>query len=236
VRFDGKVAFVTGAASGIGAATAELFAKEGASVYGVDIAAADGVAHCDVTDQGQVEAAVNAAVAAHGGIDIVANVAGVMKFMPIADVTPEQWQRHLAVNLTGPFLVSQAALPHLLERRGCIVNVASNAGIEGQAYNSAYCASKGGLVLLTKAMAVELSQQGVRVNAICPAGVDTPLIGVAAASIPADADRHLMARLNPLMPRFANPSEIAEAIAYLASDHAASITGSTLVIDTGIQS
>jgi NAD(P)-dependent dehydrogenase (short-subunit alcohol dehydrogenase family) len=236
MRFDGKVAFITGAASGIGAATAELFAKEGANVYAVDITEADGVARCDVTDRAQVQAAIDACVAAHGGIDVVANVAGVMKFMRIADVTPQEWQRHLSVNLTGPFLVSQAALPHLLASKGCIVNVASNAGLEGQAYNSAYCASKGGVVLMTKAMAVELSQEGVRVNAICPAGVNTPLIGVAADSIPADADKHLMARLNPLMPRFAAPSEIAEAIAYLASDVAASITGAALVIDTGIQS
>jgi NAD(P)-dependent dehydrogenase (short-subunit alcohol dehydrogenase family) len=236
MRFSGKTAFVTGAASGIGAATAELLVKEGANVYAVDVAEAEGVRPCDVSDAEQVQAAVNAAVATYGGLDIVANVAGVMTFMPIADVTPELWQRHLAVNLTGPFLVSQAALPHLLASQGCIVNVASNAGIEGQAYNSAYCASKGGLVMLTKAMAVELSKQMVRVNAICPAAVNTPMINTAADSIPTDADRKLMARLNPLMPRFAAPSEIAEAIAYLASDAAASITGTTLVMDTGIQS
>jgi meso-butanediol dehydrogenase/(S,S)-butanediol dehydrogenase/diacetyl reductase len=236
MRFADKSVFVTGAASGIGASTAELFAKEGAHVYGVDIAEADGVAHCDVSDREQVGAAIAAAVELYGGIDVVANVAGVMRFMPIPEVTAEQWDRHLAVNLTGPFVVSQAALPYLLERRGCIVNVASNAGIEGQAYNAAYCASKGGLVLLTKSMAVELAKQNVRVNAICPAGVDTPLIGGAAASIPADADKKLMARLNSLIPRFVPPSEIAEAIAYLASDAAASITGTTLMIDGGIQS
>ena len=236
MTFTGKTAFITGAASGIGAATAELFTKEGANVYAVDVTEADGVARCDVSDPAQVQAAVSAAVAQYGGLDIVANVAGVMTFMPIADVTQELWQRHLAVNLTGPFLVSQAALPHLLASQGCIVNVASNAGIEGQAYNSAYCASKGGLVMLTKAMAVELSKQMVRVNAICPAAVNTPMINAAADSIPVDADKKLMARLNPLMPRFAAPTEIAEAIAYLASDAAAAITGTTLVMDTGIQS
>jgi len=235
-RFAGKVAFVTGAASGIGAATVELFAKEGASVYGVDVAEADGITRCDVSDADQVRSAVSAAAETYGGIDIVANVAGIHRFIPIADITEESWQQFLAVNLTGPFLVSQAALPYLLERKGCIVNVASNAGIEGQAYNSAYCASKGGLVMLTKAMAVELSQSSVRVNAICPGAVDTPLMGRAADSIPADASKKLMARLNPLMPRFIAPSEIAEAIAYLASDAAGGITGTALMVDTGIQS
>src|SRR4051812_46385241 len=137
MRFTDKVVFVTGAASGIGAATAELFAKEGAQVYAVDVTEAEGVNRCDVSDRVQVRASIEAAVSAYGGIDVVANVAGVMRFMPIADVTPEHWDRHLAVNLTGPFLVSQAALPHLLARQGCIVNVASNAGIEGQAYNAA---------------------------------------------------------------------------------------------------
>jgi len=236
MRFASKVAFVTGAASGIGAATAELFAKEGASVYGIDVVEADGVTRCDVSDSDQVRSAVNAAAETYGGIDIVANVAGIHRFISIADITEESWQQFLAVNLTGPFFVSQAALPYLLERKGCIVNVASNAGIEGQAYNSAYCASKGGLVMLTKAMAVELSQTGVRVNAICPGAVDTPLMGRAADTIPADASKKLMARLNPLMPKFIAPSEIAEAIAYLASDVAAGITGTALMVDTGIQS
>ena len=236
-RFTGKVAFVTGAASGIGAATAQRFADEGADVVGVDIAG-DGerVLKCDVTSAGSVGAAVDEAVRRHGGIDIVVNAAGVMKFNHIADLTLDEWNRHIAVNLTGPFLVSQTALPSLLERSGCIVTVASNAGIEGQAYNAAYCASKGGAVLLMKSLAVELSRSGVRVNCICPGGVDTPLIAGAASSIPTDADPKLMARLNSLIPRWIAPAEIAELIAYVASDAAASMTGAAIMIDGGGQS
>jgi NAD(P)-dependent dehydrogenase (short-subunit alcohol dehydrogenase family) len=237
MRFAGKVALVTGAASGIGAATAQRFADEGADVVGLDIAGdGDKVLRCDVSDPGSVRAAIDEAGRRHGGIDVVVNAAGVMHFNRIADVTIEEWQRHLAVNLTGPFLISQAALPSLLERRGCIVTVASNAGIEGQPYNAAYCASKGGVVLLMKSLAVELAKSGVRVNCICPGGVDTPLIAGAAASIPADADPKLMDRLNSLIPRWIAPAEIAELIAFIASDAAASMTGSAIMIDGGTQS
>jgi NAD(P)-dependent dehydrogenase (short-subunit alcohol dehydrogenase family) len=237
VRFAGKVALVTGASSGIGAATAQRFSDEGAEVVGVDIAG-DGekVLRCDVSDPGSVGTAVDEAVRRHGGVDVVVNAAGVMRFNRIADVTIDEWQRHLAVNLTGPFLVSQAALPSLLERRGCIVTVASNAGIEGQPYNAAYCASKGGVVLLMKSLAVELAKSGVRVNCICPGGVDTPLIAGAAASIPPDADPKLMDRLNSLIPRWIAPAEIAELIAFVASDAASSMTGAAIMIDGGTQS
>ena len=236
MRFDGRVALVTGAASGIGAATAALLAAEGATVVGVDVAPADGVERCDVTDPASVQQAVAATAERHGGIDIVANVAGVVRMGRVADLTLDEWQRHLAVNLTGPFLVSQAALPHLLQRRGCIVNVASVAGVAGQAYAAAYCASKGGLVLLTKSMALELGPDGVRVNCVCPGAVDTPLIAGVAGTIPADGDLRLLARMQGPIDRMIPPAEVAEAVAYLASDAAASITGTALVIDGGTQS
>jgi NAD(P)-dependent dehydrogenase (short-subunit alcohol dehydrogenase family) len=237
MRFTDKVVLVTGAASGIGAATAEKFAAEGAQVVGLDIAG-DGVqvVKCDVTSPESVRQAVETAVQEHGGIDVVVNAAGVMKFNRLVDVTLDDWNRHIAVNLTGPFLISQAAMPSLLARGGNIVTVASNAGIEGQPYNAAYCASKGGVVLLMKALAVEMSKSGVRVNCICPGGVNTPLIAGAAASIPADADPVLMARLNSLIPRWIAPPEIAELIAFIASDAAASMTGAAIMIDGGGQS
>ena len=235
-RFDGKVALVTGAASGIGAATAALFRDEGADVIAVDVAAADGVLPGDVADPASVAQFVGAAIERHGGIDVVANVAGIVRFAHVEDLGFDDWQRQLAVNLTGPFLVSQAALPSLIERRGCIVNVASIAGLKGQAYSAGYAASKGGLVLLTKSMALELATRRVRVNAVCPSSVLTPMIEGVASTIPADADPKLMARLMSVNEGWVTPQEIAEAIAYLASDAARSITGTTLVIDGGTQS
>jgi meso-butanediol dehydrogenase/(S,S)-butanediol dehydrogenase/diacetyl reductase len=239
-RFADKVALVTGAASGIGAATAALFAAEGATVVGLDRQAATtgdaAIVRCDVTDPSSVRAAVAGAVDAHGGIDVVANVAGIAQFGHIEDVSLDEWRRVLDVNLTGPFVVSQAAIPHLKERKGCIVNVASIAGLEGQPYSAAYSASKGGLVLLTKSMAVDLASAGVRVNCVCPGTVDTPLIGDVATRIPPDADRRLMARLDMLLPGFIAPDQVADAIAYLASNAAAMITGVALVLDGGRQS
>jgi NAD(P)-dependent dehydrogenase (short-subunit alcohol dehydrogenase family) len=236
-RYTDKVVFVTGAASGIGAAVASKFSDEDATVVGVDIAG-DGpqVLKCDVSSPESVQQAVAGALEQHGGIDVVVNAAGVMRFNHLSDVSFDEWQRHIAVNLTGPFLVSQAAMPSLLERRGNIVTIASNAGVEGQPYNAAYCASKGGVVLLMKALAVEMSRSGVRVNCICPGGVNTPLIAGAAASIPSDADPILMARLNSLIPRWIAPAEIAELIAFVASDAAASMTGAAIMIDGGGQS
>jgi NAD(P)-dependent dehydrogenase (short-subunit alcohol dehydrogenase family) len=235
-RFDGKVALITGAASGIGAATAALFRDEGADVVAVDVAAADGVLHGDVTDPQSVRSFVDAAIKKYGGIDVVANVAGIVRFAHVEDVALEDWQQHLAVNLTGPFLVSQAALPSLIERRGCIVNVASIAGLRGQAYTAAYAASKGGLVLLTKSMALELATRGVRVNAVCPSSVLTSMIEGVAPTIPDDADPKLMARLMSVNEGWVTPAEIAESIAYLSSRSARSITGTTLVIDGGTHS
>lgn len=139
-----------------------------------------------------------------------------------------------ALNLTGPFNVSQEALPSLLARRGCIVNVASVAGLKGQAYQVGYGASKAGLVMLTKGMAVELASRGVRVNCVCPGTVLTPLIMAVGDSLPKDADPVLMARMNGVLPGLIDPGEVAEAIAYLASDAARSITGEAMVLDLGV--
>jgi meso-butanediol dehydrogenase / (S,S)-butanediol dehydrogenase / diacetyl reductase len=233
MRFDGKRVFITGAASGIGAATAELFRKEGADVVGVDIAPGDDVVHCDVTDPASVTAAMAGAVERLGGLDVCCNVAGINIFARIGDLTLELWNRTLAVNLTGAMLVTQAAVPHLRESRGNVVTVASISGIQGQPYNSAYCASKGGLLLLMKSLAVELAADGIRVNCVCPGGVDTPLSQAAAASLGPDIDMDLIMRMTGVIPGFMPPVDIAEAIAYLASDVAASVTGTSLVVDRG---
>ncbi len=232
-RFDGKRVLVTGAASGVGKATAALFAGEGAEVVSFDQTPGEGIVQVDLTDSARTAALV----VEHGPFDIVLNVAGMVRLQHLADITVGDWQRQIDVNLTAPFVVSQAALPGLLERKGNIVNVASVAGVRGQAYSAAYCASKGGLVLLTKAMALELSQKGVRVNCVCPGGIDTPLVHEAAKTMPEGLDERLMQRLyNVIPPGFSQPGEIADAIAYLASDAARSITGTALSIDGGIVS
>jgi meso-butanediol dehydrogenase / (S,S)-butanediol dehydrogenase / diacetyl reductase len=232
-----RVALVTGVASGIGRAVAERLVADGATVVGLDLRAEgpDGVEVVagDVTDRTAVDAVVAYAVAAHGRLDVVANVAGIPQFGRVDDLSDAEWQRQLDVNLTGPFTVCRAALPHLRATRGCIVNVASIAGLQGQAYTAAYCASKGGLVALTRALAVELALDGVRVNCVCPAAVDTPLLAEVAHRIPPDADPRLLDRLQMLMPGLVTPGQVADAVAWLASDAAALVTGQALALDGG---
>lgn len=233
MRFEGKRVFLTGAASGIGKATHDLFRAEGADVVAVDIAEAPDVIACDVTDI----PAVVGLVQEQGPFDVVLNVAGIVRLGHSLDVSMADWDRQLAVNLTAPFAIMQAALPGLLERKGNIVNVGSIAGMRGQAYSAAYCASKGGIVMLSKGLAVEYSRRGVRINCVCPGGVWTPLVEGVAATMPGDLDETLMQRAyNLLPPGFAKPVEIAEAIAYLASDAARSVTGAAFMIDGGIDS
>jgi NAD(P)-dependent dehydrogenase (short-subunit alcohol dehydrogenase family) len=244
-RFEGRAVLVTGAASGIGRATAEIFAREGARVACADIgeerladtvtgiqqsggvAVAIGV---DIADSAAASEAVERCVRAFGGVDVLANVAGILKLDHAHRLTDEDWNRVLGVNLSGTFFMSRAAIPHLLESRGAIVNVASLAGLKGQAYGAAYCASKAGVVGLTRVMAVEYAKQGLRVNCVCPGGVETPLI--AGLAPPEGFDAELMGRLS-LVPGLTAPAEIAEAIAYLASPAARSINGVALPIDFG---
>jgi NAD(P)-dependent dehydrogenase (short-subunit alcohol dehydrogenase family) len=241
-----QIVFVTGAGSGIGRATALLAGREGAAVGCADIdptslaetvklvekegGRARGFA-CNVMDGGSVRSAVDGCAESFGGLNAVFNVAGTGQLSHTRDVTEEVWNRVLGVNLTGTFLVSQAALPHLLvNRRSAIANVASVAGLNGQAYSAAYCASKFGVVGLTKSMAVEFVKQGLRVNCVCPAGVRTPLM--AQFSPPEGADPDLLARLG-LVLKFTHPEEVAEALVYLASEAARSINGVALAMDFG---
>jgi NAD(P)-dependent dehydrogenase (short-subunit alcohol dehydrogenase family) len=246
-RFEGRGVLVTGAAGGIGRATAEQFAQGGALVTCADVAAAGadqtatiinaagghalGIG-CDVTSPESVATAVAAAVGHGGGaLHVVANVAGIGGFHHTATLALDVWNRTLAVNLTGTFLVTQACLPHLLATRGAVVNVASVAGVKGQPYCAAYCASKGGVVMFTKALAVEFARQGLRVNCVCPGGVDTNIL--AGFVPPEGADHELVSRMG-LVARLAHPAEIATAITYLASDDAAYCNGTALVLDGGV--
>ncbi len=228
-RFEGKVALVSGAASGIGAAVFERLSDEGATVIGCDVQAEQGIEFCDVRQERSCAAVVTRVLEEHGRLDVLANVAGVAIARPIGDLDPDEWRAVIDINLTGTFLLSQSALPALVESRGSIVNMASVAGLRATPYNAAYCASKGGVIMLTKSMAIELAKAGVRVNAVCPASVDTPFLR--GFEIPEGADLSLLARAASPMGRLIEPGEVAAAVAYLASDEAATVSGTTLVID-----
>jgi meso-butanediol dehydrogenase / (S,S)-butanediol dehydrogenase / diacetyl reductase len=233
-----RIVVITGAASGIGFATAELFRDLGDTVYGLDInpTVPDGVTYveCNVGSKAAVDAAI-ARCAEHGRIDVLANVAGIVQFGRFEGITEEEWDRVHAVDLKGPFFVIQAALPHLRAVKGNIVNVSSVAGNVSQPYATAYAAAKGGLTQLTKALALELSPEGIRVNAICPGTVDTPIVSHVAENFPPDLDPRVMDRLMMMLPGKAiSPAEIGQAIVYLASPAARMITGSILAFDGGM--
>lgn len=233
-RFAGKRALVTGAAGGIGRSTVELLAAEGAAVVGVDLRAAADVLSCDVGDAESVKAAVAAAAEQLGGLDVLVNVAGIDQFRRFADLDVATWERHLGVNLTGPMLMSHAALPHLRESRGDIVTIASIAGLRAQPYQAAYCASKAGVIMLMKSLALELAADGIRVNTVCPGGVETDLpMAAAAEHADADLDWSLLMESSGACYGFMPPRDIADAVAYLASEAAASVTGAVLSVDRG---
>ncbi len=245
-RFEGKVAVVTGAGSGIGQAVALRLAAEGAAVAALDIseeglkdtvetiAAEGGTGRgfaCDVTSEESVDTTVAATVEALGPPDVVVNVAGIGGFFNTVDMPLERWERILAVNLTGPFLVCRATLPYLLDNGGNIVNVASNTALMGQSYSAAYCASKAGVLMFSKALAAEYLSRGVRVNVVAPGGVDTPLMG--SFGLPEGADiKELSKMMSPF--GFATPAEMAGSIAFLASDESSYTTGAVLSVDGGL--
>ena len=241
-RFTGKVALVTGAGSGIGRATALRLASEGARVLLADIneqsltdtrealpAGSDAIGVLtDLRDSARCRAAVDACFNSFGQLDILCNIAGIALCQHLTDISDEQWQRVMDINLNGVFFMCRSAIPSLVENKGCIVNMSSSAGLEGQVYNSAYCASKAGVLMFTKALAIEFSKQEVRVNAVCPGMVKTPLTENFA--MPDNADMQLMGKLFPLL-EGAEPEEIAAAVAYLASAEARFVTGAALPID-----
>ncbi|MGZ4758154.1 MAG: SDR family NAD(P)-dependent oxidoreductase [Acidimicrobiales bacterium] len=242
-RFEGKVALVTGAGSGMGRAITTRLADEGASVLAVDIDG-DGldetmaiapsrvsVRQADLGDPDACADVVSACVEQLGGVDVLGNVAGIMLAAHTTEVSVEQYRKVMAVNLDACFFLSQAAIPHLLERDGNIVNIASNAGLHGVPYAAVYSMSKGGVVQLTRSLAVEFLKQPLRVNAIAPAGTRTGL--TATVQFPPDVDPALLGRLGGHR-GLAEPEEVAALFAFLASDEARSITGSIYTLDNGL--
>jgi meso-butanediol dehydrogenase / (S,S)-butanediol dehydrogenase / diacetyl reductase len=233
-----RIVVITGAASGIGYATAELFRDLGDTVYGLDIqpTVPDGVTYveCNVGDKAAVDAAI-ATCAVSGRIDVLANVAGIVQFGRFDQIGEAEYDRVQAVDLKGPFFLIQAALPHIRAAKGNIVNVSSVAGNKAQGYSAAYSAAKGGLTMLTRGLALELAPEGIRVNAVCPGTVDTPLVQHVAENFPADLDPRVMDRLMMMLPgRAISPAEIGQSIVYLASPAARMITGSILAFDGGM--
>jgi NAD(P)-dependent dehydrogenase (short-subunit alcohol dehydrogenase family) len=248
MSFDGKRVLVTGGSRGIGHAAVVEFLAQGAHVAvngRTEASTAAGIANLgkakgrvvaapgDVASRDACYAIVEHAVAELGGLDILVNSAGIGDSGPFAEVDEAQWDATIDVNLKGTFFCCQAALPHLKAARGNIVNLASDAGLVGEAGLSAYCASKGGVVNLTRALALELAPD-IRVNCVCPGYTDTDMVrrdGIDQASDPAAAEREVV-NYAPLR-RMAAPREIGRAIAYLASEDAVFITGAALQIDGG---
>jgi NAD(P)-dependent dehydrogenase (short-subunit alcohol dehydrogenase family) len=242
--FEGKVALVTGAGSGIGRATALRLSSEGAKVLAHDVdegrlketneLAGGGLLTRvgDVTDPDECKAAVAAAVGDYGQLDVLGNIAGIARGEHVTDVSVEQYRRMMGVNVDAYFFFCQAAIPHLLETGGNIVNIASNAGLMGQAYTVAYCMSKGAVVQLTKALAMEFAKKPLRVNAIAPGGVMTNL--VTGYQMPSDdIDGDLFMRYAGFRD-MVQPEEVADLFAYVASDRGKRIHGAILSIDNGV--
>jgi len=233
-RFTGRRVVVTGAAGGVGTSVCELFRAEGATVLGGDLAAADGVAELDLTDDASVASFAAHAVAELGGVDVLCNVAGMQAFKHFADMSAGLIRKHLDVNTVGPLILTQALLPELIESKGNVVSITSISAMMGQPYNVAYCASKAGLLLGMRALAVEYASKGIRVNCISPGGIDTAMTEKAAHDLPHDIDWNLISKSQGVIPGFMPPSDIAEAVLFLASDAASSITAANLVVDRGV--
>jgi NAD(P)-dependent dehydrogenase (short-subunit alcohol dehydrogenase family) len=249
-KLDGKVALITGAGSGMGQSTAFLFAREGAKVGVVDYAPEQGketvemiqesgneaiFIEADISKADNAERMVQTTVDTYGRIDILHNNAGIsQRMVPTAETTEEEWNRVIDVNLKGVFLGSKYTIPVMLDQGGgVIINTASASGLGGWAGLGAYSASKGGVVILTKTMALDYAGQNIRVNCICPGFIHTPMMD---RQLPKDpqAKQAVTTRAQSPMGRIGRPQEIAQAALYLASDDSSFVTGAILVVDGGL--
>ncbi len=247
-RFEERAVLLTGAASGIGRATALRLAEEGARLALSDVQA-EGLeatakearergAPCeasvsDVSDEAAVAALVAGTVERFGRLDVLCNIAGILRFDNTHELSLDAWNRILAVNLTGTFLTCRAALPHLLEARGNIVNMSSSSALAGHPWTAAYSASKGGVLALTRGLAIEYGKLGLRANAVCPGGVNTPI--QQAFHVPEGANAKLLRKIMPFT-GMVEPETVASTVAFLASDDAAHVNGDAIRVDGGMLS
>ncbi len=251
LRLAGRTSVITGGGSGIGRATSILMSQNGAKVVVADVDSRGGeetareirkhdgeaiFVKANVSKTGEVTNLMRAAVRKFGSIDILFNNAGIPGPHSITETSEEEWDRVLSINLKGVFLCSKYAIPHMIRNKGgAIVNTASAVGLVGSAGQAAYCASKGGVVILTKAMALDCAASGIRVNCVCPGFVETPMVERFLSRIGASERRKVVEGLKKLHPlgRFAKPEEIAEAVVYLVSDEASFVTGCAFPVDGG---
>jgi len=244
-----KTALITGAASGIGRATAFLFVQQGAAVAVVDIDEAKGKSTvreieagggkaifipCDVTRSDNCQRAIAETVAAFGGLDILFNNAGIIRRTDVLTTTEEEWDRVMDVNVKSIFLMSKYAIPHMEQRGGgAIINTSSGWGLKGGANAISYCASKGAVTSMTRAMAIDHGPQNIRVNAVCPGDTDTPMLRNEAAQLGQPENAFMEEAADRPLGRYAQPEEIASAVLFLASDASRYVTGTALVVDGG---
>lgn len=248
-ELEGKGALITGAASGIGRAIAMVFARAGARVVLLDVDDAGGgqasraiadrggaalFVRCDVTQAAECSRAVEEAARFLGSLHLLVHSAGIIRRASIPETTEEEWDRVMAVNLKAVYLLGRHALPWMARSGGgAVINIASGWGLRGGRAAAAYCASKGGLVTLTKAMALDHAPQNIRVNCICPGDIDTPMLRSEAAQLGEPLESFLEQAARRPLARIGTPDDVAQAALYLASDAASFVTGAVLVVDGG---